>query len=106
MYTDVLITLEETASQISDPETLGIMLDVQGHLEDHNLNWLMLEIITGYGNLVALAIVGSVLLLRRVLFRKLPVVEMIHLILPSLVCDGISRITDQFGVDFEQQPVK
>jgi hypothetical protein len=93
--------LAEVSGQISGASELRSALEVQKYLESHGPKWLMLEILTEYGNLLTWTLLGGLVFLRRVLFRDIPVAAVLELLLPSHLFTAFERLTGHLGVELE-----
>jgi hypothetical protein len=93
--------LGELSGQLIGTSELRNALEVQKNLESHGPKWLMLEILTGYGNLITWTLLGGLFFLRRVLFTDVPVVAVLELLLPSHLFTGIGRLAGHLGVGLE-----
>lgn len=70
-------------------------------IEAHNLSWLMLKIVTGFGNVMALVIVGGALLLRKTVFKKTSVPQILYWLLPRYIFNPLSSTLHLLGLDFQ-----
>ena len=64
---------------------LDRLLSLQQFLDNHDLNWVFLSILTGRGNLLALIFLGGIVLIKRVFFEELPWQHVANLMLPSFI---------------------
>jgi ribosomal protein S18 acetylase RimI-like enzyme len=83
------------------PDHLNDMLAIQQSLADHNLKWLMLQIVTGYGNLLTAAIIGFSVFLWKFFFDDVPVKYIVRLMVPKFVLERFDQFTEGFDVDMD-----
>lgn len=100
---DLMGTLS-VSEEISD--TLTVLRETQEHIESHNLRWLFLNIITGFGNIISLAGIGGILLIRNVFFKEIPFRRMAELILPTFLIKAIDKIISTFGLKSSTEEVE
>jgi len=82
------------------PDHLSDVLSIQKSLDDHDLKWVFLEIVTGPGNLLTLAIVSlSVFVWQNYIKGKVPPRTLLRLIVPLYIADRIDRFAEGFSVD-------
>jgi hypothetical protein len=80
---------------------LNDILGLQQLLADHDLRWLILQILTGYGNLLTVAIIGFSYFLWRLFFEDVPVKQIVRLIVPKLITDQIDSFAQGFQIDMD-----
>ncbi len=83
------------------PEIIRDVLSVHRNLEDHDLKWLLLNVITGYGNLLTLAVAALAFALWRLFFDKVPLRHFIRLIVPKIIIREIDRFGEDFRIDMD-----
>lgn len=83
------------------PDHLSDVLAIQQSLADHNLKWLMLQIVTGYGNLLTAAIIGLSVFLWKFFFDKVPVKHIVRLMVPKNIMEWFDQFTEGFDVDMD-----
>lgn len=88
-----------TVSQLTEGE-LSTLVETQQHLELHNLRWLLIQTLTGFGNLLALGVAGIALLGWRTLFREVPLAVLVRLFVPEFVIRYATRIGKNLRLDF------
>jgi len=82
-----------------DPDHLNDILSIQESLEEHDLRWVFLKIITGYGNILTASIVGACIVLYRLFFDKVHVKYILRLIIPNYIMERINRFGEGFSID-------
>jgi ribosomal protein S18 acetylase RimI-like enzyme len=80
---------------------LSDVLSIQQSLGDHDLKWLMLQIVTGYGNLLTAAIIGLSVFLWRLFFDEVPVKYIVRLLVPKSITERLNQFMEGFEVDMD-----
>jgi ribosomal protein S18 acetylase RimI-like enzyme len=83
------------------PGHLSDVLGIQQSLADHNLKWLMLQILTGYGNLLTAAIIALSVFLWKFFFDDVPVKYIVRLMVPKYIMEQFDQFTEGFDVDMD-----
>lgn len=83
------------------PDHLNDVLAIQQSLADHNLKWLMLQIVTGYGNLLTAAIIGFSVFLWKFFFDDVPVKYIVRLMVPKIILNRVDQFMEGFEVDMD-----
>lgn len=96
---DGLVRLTVDRDQLVADQHLGDVLSVQQFLEDHDLQWLMLQIVTGFGNLFTAAIIGLSVFVWRLFFDKVPVRYIVRLVVPKYIIERMNRLAEDFSID-------
>jgi len=91
----------EEMTFISMTDHLTDVLSIQKSLEEHDLKWVFLNIVTGYGNLLTAAVVGIIVYLWRLFFVDVPVRYIIRLIIPRYILERMNRFGEGFSVDMD-----
>lgn len=92
---DNMVGTLSISEEITD--TLTVLRETQEHIESHDLRWLFLNMITGYGNIISLTVIGGSFLLRNVFFKEVPFRKMAKLMLPTFFMNVIDQVTNTFG---------
>ncbi|HRE25948.1 MAG TPA: hypothetical protein PK954_04890 [Anaerolineales bacterium] len=79
------------------------LIALQGYLEDHDLRWVMLSILTGYGNMVSLAAAASAVVLWRVYFGAAPIRTLLRIFLPRYAIGLGKWFVERFQLDLDVQ---
>jgi hypothetical protein len=77
------------------------ILGVHKNLEEHDLKWLLIIVVTGYGNLVTFVVAGLSFALWRLFFGNVPLRNFIRLIVPKIVIRQIDRFGEGFRIDMD-----
>ena len=96
--------LSEIDGLVSAPlidEDLGDILSSQNDLQDHNLQWLVLYSLTGYGNLLSYFIIVFSLFTWKVYFSKYPMRFLINLLVPKAFLNGMKNLFGDVTVEFD-----
>jgi hypothetical protein len=80
----------------------AILRDTQEFLENHDINWVYVKTLTGYGNILTLIIVGGALLVQRLFFKDTWVRKFVDLMLPEFIVKAAAKATNTFG--FKRSP--
>lgn len=95
-------TLAKTQEQPESPEdlssTLTTLADTQEQLESHDLRWLFISTISGYANILTLAVIGGSILIRKAFFKEIPVGQIAMIVLPDFMMKGFGRMTETLGI--------
>jgi hypothetical protein len=89
------------ASGQADSEDLGYLIDLQQYLEEHNVEWIVVNTLTGYGNILTLILVGTSLVFWRAYFKDIPLSAVLALLLPQKVKELLDKIADSIKLDLE-----
>lgn len=95
---DNMVGTLSISEEITD--TLTVLRETQEHIESHDLRWLFLNMITGYGNIISLTVIGGSFLLRNVFFKEVPFRKMAQLMLPTFFMNAIDQVTNTFGFQY------
>ena len=96
-------SIESMSYDLIYPDHLGDVLSMQKTLEDHDLRWVFLKIVTGYGNILTAAIVGIGIVAWRLFFEKVPVKYILGLVVPKYIMNRLEKISEDFRVDMNIQ---
>ena len=91
----------DKATQMSQ---MQLLIQAQENLSEHNIDWLLLNIFTGYGNLAAIFLLVSSYLIRQVFFKDFPLSRVIELLLPSFLANRLRNIFIGLGVEEKDIP--
>lgn len=81
------------------PEHLNDVLSIQKSLEEHDLKWVFLKIVTSYGNILTASIVGVSVFVWKSLFKEVKVKYIVRLIVPKYLTERMERIGENFVID-------
>ena len=102
VHDQIQIRLDNLTGTLSASEgitdTLTVLRETQEHIESHDLRWLFLNTITGFGNIISLIVVGGILLIRNIFFKEIPFRRMAEYILPTFVIEAVDKAISTFGL--------
>lgn len=102
VHDQIQIRLDNLMGTLSASEgitdTLTVLRETQEHIESHDLRWLFLNTITGFGNIISLIVVGGILLIRNIFFKEIPFRRMAEYILPTFVIKAVDKAISTFGL--------
>ncbi len=98
MFARFQMSLETRFASTISMDDLGILLNLQQFLDDHDHRWLFLSILTGRGNLLALVFLGGIVLIKRAFFEEIPWKLIEELVLPSFAIKWLENIRKAIGI--------
>jgi hypothetical protein len=104
---DSLMINLNVSSENTDP--FIAMREMYKYLESYDLPWLYGNIITGYGNIITLIVIGGSFLLRNFFFKEFPFNKITKLMLPSFLMNAIEKALGTFGIksgSVEEETIK
>lgn len=104
-YGEIQIALLAKSEQMVTPQTnddeLAQIIALQQYIEEHGIEWLMLRVIRGQGNIVTLFIVGLSLLLWKAFFKDIPLTDFLRVLLPHAVLKFIDEFAGNLEFDLK-----
>lgn len=92
--------LEASLTQpLAGAEDLSDLISLQQYLEDHDIRWLLVSIVTGYGNVVSFIIIGLAVFLWRTYLKDFPLQGLIQLALPEYLIKAVKNFSSEFWID-------
>jgi hypothetical protein len=98
-HTNVQQELLNFANGQMSNEDLSYVIEIQQHLENHNVEWIVLSTLTGYGNILTLLFVGSSFLFWRAYLKDIPLASVLALLLPGRVNTILERVANNIKLD-------
>lgn len=81
------------------PDELSNLVSLEDFLLDHDVNWLILKIFSGYGNMAAaITILGGVVI-KKVFLYDVKATVILSLLLPSTLFETLNKYISQIGLE-------
>lgn len=101
MHSELRFSIEQLSLSSPAPDSFGDILSAQISLKEHNLQWLLVKTLTGYGNLVVYFVLAFSLFVWRLYFAKFPLRLIIKLIVPKIIIKWVNNFLDILQVDID-----
>ena len=103
LHVAVQAALGQAAIRTVEASDLEFLISIQDHLTRHDLQWLLLQALTRFNNLIVLLGLGIGLLLRSVLFKNISALDLLRLLLPRAGYRVVNHAVGSLGLD--QNPI-
>lgn len=101
LHSGMLENINSLVSASVAEEDLGDILSSQSTLQDHDLQWLVLYSLTGFGNLVSYFIIAFAIFTWRAYFSKYPLRFVVQLLVPKIILNGLKNTFGDVQVELD-----
>ncbi len=89
LHVMILNAVEVNGTKFQNLEELGVVMNVQQYLGDHDPQWLILQIISGYGNVLLIVLLGTMVLVKNLFFSDESFLSFAKLLIPSYLANRL-----------------